>query len=160
MPYSFNDVIIEKNISDIAIAYHKERFWNNVTKTDSCWNWNNTNYFRIEKLPFFPSRFSYEITNGKIAEGLKVYHNCNNPKCVKPSHLESLTQKELVLRGNGAPAINKKKSCCIRGHLLTGDNLYLSKNNSRECKICKKARSLKYYKKNHPLSKKIQVFYN
>jgi hypothetical protein len=38
--------------------------------------------------------------------------------------------------------INREKTHCKRGHLLSGDNLYLWKNH-RHCKACKRLQELK-----------------
>ena len=74
----------------------EERFWEKVSKSESCWNWigavTTTGYGvfqkgrRGEKL-HKAHRFSYEIHNGKIPEGKLVLHSCDNKKCVNPIHL-------------------------------------------------------------------------
>lgn len=45
-------------------------------------------------------RFSYEVVKGKIPDGLVIDHLCRNSKCVNPDHLEPVTQKENIIRGN------------------------------------------------------------
>lgn len=46
------------------------------------------------------SRYIYQIVHGDIAPGLTIDHLCFNKSCVNPWHLEAVTIKENVLRGN------------------------------------------------------------
>lgn len=129
------------------------RFWSKVEKTDSCWNWKaNTvrgNYgrFKYNKKEEMAHRLSYENSKGVIPQGLVLDHLCKNPKCVNPSHLEAVTQRENVLRGNTLPAKNILKTHCPEGHEFTPENTYISKGkygNSRNCRTCHNLQQQEY----------------
>jgi hypothetical protein len=90
--------------------------------------------------------FAYEQVIGPIPEDLSLDHLCRNPGCVNPYHLEAVTIRENILRGNGPPAQNARKTRCIRGHLLEGDNLVPFKLTLgiRECRICHRESNRRY----------------
>jgi hypothetical protein len=91
-------------------------------------------------------RWSYEQANGPIPAGLHIDHLCRNTRCVNPEHLEAVTQRENTLRGVGVSAVHAKKTECINGHPLSGDNLMLRSNGRwRDCRECKRAKDRRYY---------------
>jgi len=87
---------------------------------------------------------------------------------VNPEHLEAVTCRENVQRGQAANpkntaeprmhkavgAIRPHKTHCKNGHLLDPDNTYWRKNQfGRDCRACATARSLKYQKRQRELGK-------
>jgi hypothetical protein len=73
-----------------------EHFWSKVEKTDSdddCWLWiagcdgQGRGAYAVDRKIKVAPRVAYELSFGKIQEGLYVCHKCDNPKCCNPSHL-------------------------------------------------------------------------
>lgn len=73
----------------------EQRFWRFVQKSEGCWAWTadkvTGGYGRFARggrpKLVLAHRFSYELANGPIPDGLHVLHHCDNPPCVNPSHL-------------------------------------------------------------------------
>lgn len=91
-------------------------------------------------------RWSYEKSIGEIPEGLQINHRCFNPPCVRPSHLNPVTHRQNIIEFglSNAAFINKNRTHCKRGHLLSPDNLYIQANGSRICKQCHKVSGQEY----------------
>lgn len=74
-----------------------ERFWKKVRKSKGCWTWTGSKsrhgYGQLRtgrgkgRLELAP-RISWRLANGPIPDGLCVLHKCDNPPCVRPSHLK------------------------------------------------------------------------
>jgi hypothetical protein len=90
-------------------------------------------------------RRAYELVRGPIPEGLTTDHLCRTTLCVNPFHLEPVTNKVNILRGESLAAKNARKTHCIRGHPFDESNTY-SYPHGRHCKSCTLARNRKYAK--------------
>jgi hypothetical protein len=82
----------------------RERFFNKVNKTETCWLWtgcccnNGQPYFKYNGKPTIAYRFSWLLAGHTIPEGLCVCHAphsiCGHKNCVNPAHLRVGTQAE------------------------------------------------------------------
>lgn len=111
---------------------------------DGCWLWRDGvgpdgyGRFRINKKLILAHRHFYESHHGtRIPPGMVIDHLCRRRHCVNPHHLQVVTPRENILRGNGASAINARKTECIHGHPLSGDNLHIKPNGDRKCRTCR-----------------------
>jgi hypothetical protein len=81
-----------------------EQFWSNVDKkSDECWTWSGATQRGYGMLHFEGKtqrahRVSYTLSIGPIPDGLVIDHLCRNKRCVRPSHLEPVTQSVNVTR--------------------------------------------------------------
>lgn len=121
-----------------------ERFWDKVSPEPmtGCWIWaaatsaGGYGTFTVHNRTVRAHRLAYERLVGPIPDGLQVDHLCRVRRCVNPNHLEPVTQRENLMRGEGSPAQNARKTHRKRGHLLAGDNLFIKPQGWRQCRIC------------------------
>ena len=79
-----------------------DRFWSKVSKTDDCWEWMGDGHahqygrFYANGRRYAAHRYSWELTNGPIPDGLVIDHKCWNKRCVKPAHLRLTTRSKNV----------------------------------------------------------------
>ena len=134
----------------IPLKTVEERFWSHVDKNgpNGCWNWigskQSAGYGQIclgsrsdnSRHYIYVHRFAYELLKGPIPENLTIDHICRNRACVNPEHLQEVTSKVNILRGNGHTAINALKTHCIHGHPVDLFNTQYRLNGRRRCIIC------------------------
>lgn len=130
------------------------RFWKQVDMGKECWEWTgclNSNGYGSISVPDKPSpvmahRFSYEMANGLIPLGMFVCHHCDNPKCVRPSHLFLGDQRANLAdaKAKGRPLGRPLRTVCPQGHSVTGDNVYISTDGYAKCRACNVAHHARY----------------
>ncbi len=71
-----------------------DRFWSRVKKGPGCWEWTGgkTNEYGAMLLSDPPvvraaHRLVWIMGHGEIPKRMEVCHTCDNPPCVRPSHL-------------------------------------------------------------------------
>lgn len=144
-----------------------DRFWSKVEKGEYCWKWHGASgdgrYGRFHlsrvggpKIMVTAHRYSYELTNGPIPEGLVLDHLCRNTFCVNPDHLEPVTIRENTLRGESIPAMNVLVTHCPYGHEYDAINTYINKTGGRHCRTCQARRSVEKRMKAHAARKVTQ----
>lgn len=117
-----------------------------------CWVWTGAVFrkpygsygqLRMENRCVRAHRISYETFVGPIPEGLELDHLCHNTLCINPAHLEPVTHHENMQRRK-----DSNQPHCKHGHLYTPETTHIrSCDGVRECRICMRARSLRYYYK-------------
>lgn len=130
------------------------RFWAKVSKDGPvkrpelgpCWEWlacrDRKGYgrFSLAGRKIAAHRLSFELAGG-AADGLILDHLCRNPRCVRPGHLEAVSNRENVLRGASLAAANAKKTSCPRGHVYSPENTAVfsryGSGQQRQCRACK-----------------------
>lgn len=112
-------------------------FYARIKITPGCWEWtgyvNVKGYGRLNKM--IAHRQAYEMVVGDLDPTLVIDHLCRNRKCVKPTHLEQVTNRENLLRGDTLSAQNVLKTVCPRQHPYSPENTYY-RGRKRSCRTC------------------------
>ena len=129
----------------------EESFEARVLRNESgCWIWTGaltpTGYPQIcdGRRVIRAHRWAFERFVGPIPEGLVIDHKCRVRNCVNPDHLEPVTNRENVVRGNSARPVRAE---CNKGHEFTEQNTYINPKGRRECRKCRHAATVRYKEK-------------
>jgi hypothetical protein len=134
-----------------------ERFTSKIHYEKSgCWTWTGattgkTGYGRFwyDGERGLAHRFSHEYFRGPIGQEKEIDHLCRNRLCVNPDHLEEVTHKENMIRGDTSTQF-KPKTHCKNGHPLAGTNVYFATSRRKKykfCRACHRNRQIEYRRK-------------
>lgn len=120
---------------------------------DECWPWgayiNDAGYGQFwdgERL-VRAHRYAYRRANDREADG-EVDHTCHNDsgcaggrtcphrRCCNPLHLEDVTHRENVRRGQAGLHRVPWKTHCNRNHEYTPENQYIDTKGHQACRKC------------------------
>lgn len=110
--------------------------------TTGCWLWMGTlnkggyGSVSVKMKRRLAHRVMYEHYRGPIPKPLVLDHLCRTPVCVNPDHLEAVTDRVNLLRGNTLTARRAAQTHCMRGHAFTPENTYRKPNGTRRCRAC------------------------
>jgi hypothetical protein len=105
-------------------------------------------------------RVIYELLRETVPTDKVLDHLCRVRCCVNPDHLEVVTQKINVSRGDFSKRLLNSRNLtkrhermranthCPNGHEYTPDNVYLARG-KRECKTCRKNNFIKWKERKH-----------
>ena len=126
----------------------EQRFWAKVLIGDGCWLWTGAKrkgYGLFGEAGKGVTRqahtIAYNILEGPSPLGLEPDHLCRDHSCIRPDHLEWITHRENVLRGEGMAAHRARQTHCTRGHELTLENTRMFRG-TRRCRECSRHRGI------------------
>lgn len=124
-----------------------DRFWEKVNKDGPipercpdlgpCWLWTaglQKGYGMFASHVIGAHVWAYTTLVGPIPKGLELDHLCYVRACVNPAHLEPVTKRENILRGESFAAKHARKTHCKNGHPFAGENLIIK--DCRRCLTC------------------------
>ncbi len=124
--------------------------WHDGPLPTACWRWTGWRdryaQMRIGLKAPLVHRLTWGLKYGPVPEGLQLDHLCRVRLCVNPDHLEPVTCRENILRGEGVCAANARKTHCPSGHEYTDTNTY-NHRGKRQCWTCKRATQRRRYER-------------
>lgn len=113
-----------------------------------CWLWtgytvNGYGRYQSGGKSHGAHRYVYEELIAPIPQGLVCDHLCRNPRCVNPTHIEPVTNRENVRRGVAGHSVReywKNSLTCTAGHPWTDQRPVFNHRGQRTCQICRNAK--------------------
>lgn len=87
----------------------------------------------------------YEALVGPIPAGHEPDHLCGNTRCVNPEHIEYVTHRENVRRGDSPAGRAARTTHCPQGHAYDEANTHVYRG-MRRCRACGREHSRRYHR--------------
>ena len=124
------------------------RFMKFVEPDGECLRWQGAldpcgyGRFRLRGRSPLVHRVAYEHFVGPIPEGLEIDHTCRVRDCVFHGHLEAVTHRENLRRGNNPMSM---RTHCPQNHPYDFENTYVIPNGGgRGCRKCRDESARRY----------------
>lgn len=133
-----------------------ERFWEKVDKNGpvpahkpelgQCWIANGNRSTTRPQItvdgfgsPVYMARAAFFLAEGRWPTPC-ICHHCDNPRCVRRSHLFEGTQLDNIadMDAKGRRRPRARKTLCPKGHPYSGENLYQNPSGARVCRACQR----------------------
>jgi hypothetical protein len=125
-----------------------------INKQTECWEWQagmtHDGYGRFwwENRNMVAHKFSSVALGDVLKENEQFDHLCRVRHCVNPAHLDRVSARINVLRGETITARNSTKTHCKNGHIFSPNNVsqapFNLERNARICRICKNVWNVAY----------------
>ena len=102
-------------------------------------------------------RAIFEAINGPIINNKVLDHLCRNRNCCNIEHLEAVTHRENLFRGEAPNWKTTRTKICKRGHYIDGKNVQQATDGRFRCRICTIQRKRWRRKYNIPLPDSLMV---
>jgi hypothetical protein len=127
----------------------EQRFWPKVNKNGpvperrpelgACWLWtadaettNGYPQFRLGRRMVLAHRASWTFIVGPPPADLQLDHLCRVKRCVRPEHLDPVTNAVNAARRTGF----HYATACSAGHAMADENVRVTASGIRVCRIC------------------------
>jgi|GEM_PF-572312 len=80
---------------------------------------------RVHRKTRRAARVAYELFKGPIPKRYVLDHLCRRRRCINEDHLEPVTNRVNLLRGNTFASRHAMKTHCANGHAFSVENTYL-----------------------------------
>ncbi len=131
-------------VSELLPQYIRKR----LVVVNGCWVWPGVKakggYGKTKRngRTMLVHVLAYESEFGPVPPGLQLDHLCKNTACANPAHLQPVTCRENIMRGEGVAAKNARKTHCPKGHPYGGKNLrFKDGGRRRRCRACDSAKA-------------------
>lgn len=131
------------------LAADRARFWAKVNKDGpvqkhtphlgKCWEW-TAGKASIGYGKFWDGEKMIQahwFLIGKPPEGLEACHKCDNPCCVRPSHLFFGTRSDNMRDCRDKERLNPKSTATLLGHVFSGEKNCMAKLSDAEVQAIK-----------------------